>query len=173
MLEKVIVIGCSGSGKSTFSIKLAQLTKLPLFHLDNIWWRNDKTHIERSEFDQKLSEIMQGDKWIIDGDYSRTYEVRIKEANTIIFLDFPLRVCLDGIKKRVGTKRSDIPFLESELDPELINQVNEKYSKNRSMVYLLKEKYQSKEWIIFNSHEEVDNWLNNLEESLCPQQNHI
>lgn len=173
MLEKVIVIGCSGSGKSTFSIKLAQLTKLPLFHLDNIWWRNDKTHIERSEFDQKLSEIMQGDKWIIDGDYSRTYEVRIKEANTIIFLDFPLRVCLDGIKKRVGTKRSDIPFLESELDPELINQVNEKYSKNRSMVYLLKEKYQSKEWIIFNSHEEVASWLNNLEESLCPQQKHI
>ncbi len=56
--------------------KLHEVTQLPLIHLDNIWWKKGRTHISREEFDKKLAEILRGDKWIIDGDYSRTYEVR-------------------------------------------------------------------------------------------------
>ena len=62
--NKIIVLGCSGSGKSTFSRKLAARTGLPLIHLDNIWWRPDQTHITREEFDQKLNEILHDDFWI-------------------------------------------------------------------------------------------------------------
>lgn len=72
--HKIIVLGCSGSGKSTFSKKLHDITGLPLLHLDNIWWMPDRSHISREEFDRKLGEILQMEKWIIDGDYSRTYE---------------------------------------------------------------------------------------------------
>ena len=66
-MKKIIVIGCMGSGKSTFAEKLHRKTKIPLFHLDNIWWKADRTHISREEFDSELNRIMQGDSWIIDG----------------------------------------------------------------------------------------------------------
>ncbi|MFQ9394077.1 MAG: hypothetical protein ACLR2E_08270 [Lachnospiraceae bacterium] len=84
--NKIIVLGCSGSGKSTFSRKLAARTGLPLIHLDNIWWRPDQTHITREEFDQKLNEILHDDFWIIDGDYSRTYEGESAPATPLSFL---------------------------------------------------------------------------------------
>ena len=50
-MKKVVVIGCGGSGKSVFSRSFAQITGLPLYHLDNIWWREDGTTITREEFD--------------------------------------------------------------------------------------------------------------------------
>ena len=59
--NKIIVLGCSGSGKSTFSRKLHEKTNLPLIHLDNIWWKPDRTHISRDEFDHKLEEILKSD----------------------------------------------------------------------------------------------------------------
>ena len=81
--DKIIVLGCSGSGKRTFSKKLHELTQLPLIHLDNIWWKKDRSHISREEFDKNLDEILQGDKWIIDDDYSRTYEARFKASGKV------------------------------------------------------------------------------------------
>ena len=63
--KKIIVLGCSGSGKSTFSKKLHSVTGLPLIHLDNIWWKPDKSHILRDEFDDKLNNIFKKNEWII------------------------------------------------------------------------------------------------------------
>ena len=57
-MRKTLVLGCSGSGKSTFAVKLHNVTGLPLFHLDNVWWRPDRTHISRDEFDAKLEELL-------------------------------------------------------------------------------------------------------------------
>ena len=84
--KKIIVLGCSGSGKSTFSRKLHELTGLPLTHLDNVWWKADRTHISRDEFDKALDRILQGKEWIVDGDYSRTYDIRFQACDTVFFL---------------------------------------------------------------------------------------
>ena len=83
-MKKVVVLGCSGSGKSTFSLQLHNATGLPLYHLDNVWWKPDRTHITRDEFDKRLDDLVNRDSWIIDGDYSRTYEKRIGACDTII-----------------------------------------------------------------------------------------
>lgn len=99
-MKKIIVIGCMGSGKSTFAEKLHRKTKIPLFHLDNIWWKADRTHISREEFDSELNRIMQGDSWIIDGDYNRTYAVRFEKCDTVIFLDYSEKQCMEGIRSR-------------------------------------------------------------------------
>jgi len=101
-MKKIIVIGCPGSGKSTFSLKLNSITGIPLYHLDNVWWRSDRTHITRDEFDEELADITSRDSWIIDGNYSRTYETRIAACDTVFFLDFDEDVCMQGIIGRIG-----------------------------------------------------------------------
>ena len=100
--SRIIILGCPGSGKSTLASELHELTGLPLFHLDNIWWRADKTHITREEFDLILSDILKRERWIIDGDYSRTYEPRLAACDTVIFLDLSEEECMAGISERTG-----------------------------------------------------------------------
>ena len=157
--NKIIVLGCSGSGKSTFSRKLAARTGLPLIHLDNIWWRPDQTHITREEFDQKLNEILHDDFWIIDGNYSRTYEERIRACDTIIFLDYSEEVCMDGITRRVGQNRPDIPWTEQHLNPELVKFVHDFHETGRLQLLALIEKYSDKKALIFKTREEAGEWL--------------
>ena len=88
-MKKVIVIGCPGSGKSTFSKSLHKITNIPLFHLDMIFWNADKTTVEKPVFLDRLLNIIQNDKWIIDGNYGSTMELRMQACDTVIFLDYP------------------------------------------------------------------------------------
>ena len=105
MLQKVIVIGSPGAGKSTFSRKLRDLTELPLYYLDMLWHRADKTTITKLEFDIHLKNIVLRDGWIIDGNYIRTLEMRLRYCDTVFLLDIPVDVCLSGAKSRIGKVR--------------------------------------------------------------------
>ena len=162
-MERVVVIGSSGAGKSVLSRKLKDITNLPLYHLDNIFWREDRTHISRQEFDLKLDEILSKDKWIIDGDYSRTYEKRFDRCDTIIFLDYPLDVCLKGVEGRIGTKREDIPWVEDKFDEEFLIWIKDWHKNKLPILKELLEKYKdTKDIIILHSREESDMFLNKL-----------
>ena len=160
--QKIIVIGCPGSGKSTLAKKLRDVTGLPLFHLDNIWWKADKSHISREEFDQKLNEILLTDRWIIDGNYSRTNEMRFRACDTIIFLDYPIDVCMNGIKERIGRSRTDIPWTEQALDPELVKLVERYETDNRPVILSLFEKYPDVNRLVFRSRLEAAEWMRRL-----------
>ena len=161
--EKILVIGAPGSGKSTFATKLQKILNLPLVHLDNIWWKPDRTHVSREEFDRRLEEILRTPKWIVDGSYSRTYEVRFKACDTIIFLDYDEETCMNGIICRVGQKRTDIPWSEDTLDPELVEIVKNFFITNRPKIYSLIEKYGDKPAYIFKTRAEADEWLESIE----------
>ena len=69
---KVLVIGSPGAGKSTFARKLSAVTGLPLYYLDLLWHKPDKTNLAAEEFDLRLNEMMEKTQWIIDGNYLRT-----------------------------------------------------------------------------------------------------
>ena len=161
--KKIIVIGPSGAGKSYFSKQLANITNLPLYHLDNFFWKQDKTHITREEFDEKLFELLKQDKWIIDGDYSRTYELRIKYADTIFFLDFPLEDALKGVKQRIGKPRDDIPWKEDSFDPEFKQWIIDWYKNTQPWVNHLIDKYKDlKQIVVFKSRKEMNLFLDEL-----------
>ena len=160
--HRILILGCPGSGKSTFARRLGARTGLPVVHLDNIWWRADGTHVSREEFDRALDDLLQGEQWIMDGDYSRTYEVRLRAADTVIFLDYPESVCMAGIVARVGQPRPDMPWTEGTLDRELVAQVRNYASSNRPALLSLFQKYPAKQVLTFTSREEADRWLSRL-----------
>lgn len=162
-MNKIIVLGPSGAGKSVFSRKLNKITNIPVFHLDNIWWKSDKSHIEREEFNNKLASILSKDKWIIDGDYSRTYEIRFQNADTVFFLDYPLDVCLTGAEERIGKKREDLPWVEEEFDKEFQEWIINWFKNVRPIVYSMIDKYKNNKNIyIFKSRNDADNYISNL-----------
>ena len=159
-MKRVIVIGSPGSGKSTFSRNLRDKTGLPLYHLDNIWHRPDRTTITREEFDERLSDILAKDSWIIDGNYSRTLELRIKHCDTVFLLDYPLEVCLAGVKGRIGNEREDMPWIEYEFDEEFRQFIMEFPETKLPGIYRLLQKYEKgREIHIFRSREEADAYL--------------
>ena len=155
------MIGCPGSGKSTFSRKLAELLSIPLFPLDLIWFSgNGKEHISREEFDDRLSELMSGEQWIIDGNYSRTMEWRMSCCDTVFFFDLPTDVCLKGMEARIGVECPDKPWIETEIDPSFRERIINFRKDLQPQIEQLLEKYSGKINIIrFHSHEEVDTYL--------------
>ena len=158
-MKKVIVLGCPGSGKSHLARRLHEKTGIPLYPLDRIWWRPDRTHVSRPEFDERLGEILRTDAWILDGDYSRTYEVRMAACDTVLFLDYDEAQCIEGITERVGTRRDDCPFEESGLDPVLLEEVRRYRTEKRPVVLEWLKRHADKEIHVFHSRQEADAWL--------------
>lgn len=158
-MNKAIIIGCPGSGKSTFSRALHKLTDLPLYHLDLLNWNSDKTTVSNEVFLERLQNVLVLDKWIIDGNYGSTIELRLKECDTVFFLDYPVEICIDGIKQRKGKERSDIPWIETENDEEFMEFIRNYNIQSRPKVLSLLEKYSEKDIVIFKSREEADNYI--------------
>lgn len=162
-MKKVIVIGCPGSGKTTFAEKLNKITGLPLYYLDAVWHKPDKTHIPREEFDQRIAEIFATPEWIIDGNYGRTIEMRLKECDTVFLFDLPTEVCLQGATERIGKERYDLPWLETDPDPEFMRFIEEFPQTTLPKIYELIEKYKSeKQVVIFKSREDADEYISLL-----------
>lgn len=162
---KAIVIGSPGAGKSTFARKLRDATNLPLYYLDMLWHKPDQTNISTEEFEIRLAEILKRDKWIIDGNYQRTLETRLRACDTVFFLDFPLDVCLIGAESRIGKIREDMPWIEYEFDEEFRQWIIDFPEKQLPQIYGLIEKYQrDKEIIVFTSREEADAYLEMITE---------
>ena len=159
-MKKVIVIGCPGSGKSTVSRALYNKTGISLYHLDMMYWNADKTTVEKIVFLERLSAVLEKDEWIIDGNYGSTMELRMAACDTVIFLDYPLDVCLGGIKERRGKPRSDMPWIETEEDAEFIEFIKNYNEQQKPKVLELLEKYSDKNIVIFKSREEADTFLN-------------
>lgn len=159
-MKKVIVIGSPGAGKSVFSRKLKSVTNLPLYHLDMLYHYEDGTHITREELVEKLKEIFKEKEWIIDGNYQRTLELRLKECDTVFLLDFPTDVCIKGAESRVGNKRDDMPWVEEKLDEQFKQAIMDFSKEKLPQIYELLNKYKDSVNInIFKSREEADRYI--------------
>ena len=160
MFQKAIIIGCPGAGKSTFARKLSDKMHLPLYYLDMLWHKPDRTTVDRNIFDEKLKEIVLKEKWIIDGNYGRTLEMRIQWCEAIFLLDFPVEECLAGAKSRIGKQRVDRPWIETQFDEEFKQWIMDFPKNELPIIYELLDRYKGEKSIyVFHSRADIEDYL--------------
>ena len=161
-MKKVIVIGCPGSGKSTFARTLHDKTGLPLYYLDQMYWRADRTTVDKSLFRERWQTVIEKEEWIIDGNYASTMEMRLAACDTVFFLDYPPEVCLSGVEERRGKSRPDMPWVETEGDEEFIAFIKNYSTDSRPKVMELLGRYSDKNIVIFKTRAEADAFLETM-----------
>ena len=157
--NRIIIIGNSGSGKSFLSKELSTITGLPLIHLDVEYWHPNWEKTPKDEWLKRQTDLISKEKWIIDGNYNSTIELRYKAADLIIFLDINRLTCLIGALKRHGTKRTDLPdYLEEKLDFEFAQfcRLIWGFSKTgRKTIIKMHKKYPDKPFLIIKNRREL------------------
>jgi adenylate kinase family enzyme len=113
-MNRIAVIGCAGSGKSTLSIALGKKLDLPVIHIDRLNWQPGWIEVDRDELVRRQQAAFTKDgRWIADGNYGATMRLRLAVADTIVFLDLPTRICMWRVIKRslrhAGRSRPDMP----------------------------------------------------------------
>ncbi len=100
-MQRILIIGNAGAGKTTLARLLAQKLDLPLVHLDRLFWHGNWQQQDRDTFDALLQAELEKPAWIIDGNFSRTLPHRLRYCDAVIYLDLPTWVCLTGITWRI------------------------------------------------------------------------
>lgn len=112
-MERVLIIGPCGSGKSTLARELAPRLGLPLVHMDQLGWQAGWIETDKATLNARLAEAVAGERWLIEGNYGATLAPRLERADTVIYLDFPVRLCLWRLTRRIwqnrGRSRPDMP----------------------------------------------------------------
>lgn len=104
-MERVLVIGPCGAGKSTLSMELGRRLDLPVHHMDQLNWRPGWIESGKDELRAQLDTIVTGHRWLIDGNYGGTMEPRLARADTVVYLDYPIHLCLRRLLSRVWAYR--------------------------------------------------------------------
>ena len=99
-MKKIIVIGSSGAGKTYFSRQLGEKLGIRVVHIDKIYWQPGWAEPSREEWKATLADVLQGESWIIDGNYSATIEMRLAACDTAIFLDIRRTLCMWRVIRR-------------------------------------------------------------------------
>ncbi len=99
-MQRVLIIGNSGAGKSTAARRVAAALSLPLCHLDQLFWQPGWQARGRADFDGRLRAVLASPAWVVDGNYSRALAVRLEVADTVLWLDFPTLTSVWGVLSR-------------------------------------------------------------------------
>lgn len=107
-MERILIIGCGGAGKSTLARQLGEKLDIPVVHLDKLFWKPGWVERSDEEFDALLTRELEKPRWIMDGNFNRTISRRMEKCDTVIYLDFSRFACLRGVLKRVLTTRGKV-----------------------------------------------------------------
>jgi adenylate kinase family enzyme len=103
-MQRVLVMGSSGSGKSTFAMRLAEITSLPMVSLDALYWQPGWQPSDPDRFSDRVQQALAAGRWIVDGNYvsSGAGALRRSLADTVIWFDLPRHVCISGVINRIA-----------------------------------------------------------------------
>ena len=167
-MERILIIGCGGAGKSTLARQLGEKLELPVVHLDKLFWKPGWVEESSEEFDRKLAIELEKTRWIMDGNFNRTMPQRLSKCDTIIYLDFSRWQCLRGwigrVIKNWGHARADMaPGCNEWFDPEMAGWIWNFNRKNRAGYYEILSRAEGKRIVILKSRREAGEFLKKLE----------
>ena len=163
--KRIMIIGSCGAGKSTLAIQLYEIINIPIIHLDKEYWKPGWVEPNKDEWHEKQSKLVDGESWIIDGNYGGSFDIRFSKADTIIFLDYNRYICLFRLFERWlqyrGKNRIDMGEGCNEKIPELsfIKFVLEFPKKSRPKIIDKMNEYKKIEKIILKNPKETKKFL--------------
>ncbi len=166
-MERIMIIGCGGAGKSTLARQLGDKLGLPVVHLDQLWWKPGWEHISREEFDAVHRAEIEKARWILDGNFNHTILERLQHCDTVLYLDFSRMACLMGIAKRIATTYGKVRPDMGEGCPERIDLDFLKWvwhfnKKNRKRYHSLLRSAEGVEVIVLKNRKAVKAFLDGL-----------
>ena|ERR1044072_1581350 len=167
-MKRILIIGSGGSGKTTLAERLGEKTGIKVIHLDTLYWKPNWVRTDNDDWDRTVKELIAGDEWIMDGNYSRTMKLRMPAADTVIFLDLPRAICLWRMFKRVlryyGKNRPDMAAgCKEKFDLEFLLWIWNYPNRTRPKVEALLKDFQDKIKVIrLRSTKEVENFIEDI-----------
>lgn len=167
-MQKILIIGSNGAGKSTFSYALAEQLDLPLIHIDQIYWRGCWEVTPQAEFENAVVEEAQKEKWIIEGNNIKSLEQRLPYADTVFWFEFPPLFCIINIFKREwryrGSVRPDMPDeCVSRLRLSFLRYAWHFNKRNRTRIKAMLSQYTHVKVIRFTGRRQVKKYLKSFE----------
>ncbi len=167
-MKKIAIIGSGGAGKSTLARQLSILLDIPVYHMDAFFWKPGWQSIGREELITETTKILEeNDSWIIDGNYGATMDIRLEQADTIIFLHYKTITCLYGItKRRIQYHNKTRPDMGKDcpekLDWEFFQWVRQFNKKKVPSIYERLSKLKNKDILVFRNRKQVKKYLTGL-----------
>jgi adenylate kinase family enzyme len=169
-MQRILVMGSSGSGKSTFARRLSTITNIPAVSLDALFWKRGWIESDEEEFRQRVTEAACQPRWIMDGNYmSRgAGELRRQLSDTVIWFDLPRSVCMLGVLTRIAGSYGQVRPEMGEGCPEKIDFEFLRYvwtfrKSRRPKLLVYFEKLRADQSLVrFTNHAQADHYLDNL-----------
>lgn len=166
-MERVLIIGSGGCGKTTLSRAVAERLGLPLIHLDALYWRPGWVPTPKEEWRRVVEGLLARPRWVMDGNYGGTLDLRLAACDSVIFLDLPRRVCLWRIFKRRllyrGRGRPEVaPGCPERLTWEFVRWVWTYRKRRRPGILERLHGRTGRRVVILSSTREVDRFLSSL-----------
>lgn len=164
-MKRIMLIGSGGAGKSTLARRLGENLHIEVIHLDTLMWRPGWQFVEKVEQIQIQRKLVQKDEWIIDGNYSSTFDIRLDRADTIIFLNYSRYLCLyRALKRMVHYRNKTRPDMvdgnDERLDVNFLKWIWNYPNKIKPKVMdKLSQLPKEKEVIILNNPKEAENFV--------------
>ena len=164
-----MIIGCSGAGKSTFARNLHDVINIPVIHLDQHYHLPNWEEPPKEEWEEKVKELVEGEEWIMDGNYGGTFDIRTKKADTINYLNYSTLSCLHRVIKRTikyyGQSRPNMaPGCKERFNLEFLHYVAVfNMIKGKTISKKLKSLTESKKVITLKNNKEVKDFLSNIQ----------